>query len=184
MYRPCTLAARLRAPLPSGGASRNSGRACDCGRMANKRRLRSGVAPGCGTPLPPPWHRSARGLPCDRSRRSRCAQSHYFKAHPKRGDLSDGSISPPSARLSPCFNPLPSGVTCLTHHATAHLPSDSGFQSPTKRDDLSDPSRTSPTTICNTRFNPLPSGVTCLTVTLEAWVTAPADRVSIPYQAG
>ncbi len=45
--------------------------ACDGGRMANERRLRSGVALGCGAPLHSPWHRSARGLPCDRRRRRR-----------------------------------------------------------------------------------------------------------------
>ncbi len=43
--------------------------ACDCGRMADLRRLRSVLALGRGAPTHPPWHRSARGLPCDRSRR-------------------------------------------------------------------------------------------------------------------
>lgn len=36
-----------------------------------ERRLRSGVALGCGAPLHSPWRRSARGLPCDRRRRRR-----------------------------------------------------------------------------------------------------------------
>ncbi len=37
--------------------------------MADQRRLRSVLAPGRGAPTRSLWHRSARGLPCDCSRR-------------------------------------------------------------------------------------------------------------------
>ncbi len=74
--------------------------ACDCGRRADVRRLRSVLALGRGAPTHPPWRRSARGLPCDRSRRrfphnstiSRCTRCRNT-SELRGGRLEEGEVS-------------------------------------------------------------------------------------------